>query len=285
MSNLLPVVIFGAAIIALVSLLGAIFGKKNRKRRLGYFLGGIVTTLVAAIFFGTQLQDRAESAGFASFSDQAEAERAGVSDAAQWEALKAEEAEKVAEAIAPVVALVTEATQAIPSDFDMPAPIPADALTEPLRKEVLAYARFYWVVDQIEANCHYLGQRSNIEKIDPGTGVSGWVAWASMKADHPNYAEYLAITDAVAGVVQTVGEEAFCPEMYRLLGPGGDLMDEAIKVNGLIDPEIFDRYEVKVEDGILWSSRDYCERRFHLEPPAQQDMHDLACKEAKEQGF
>lgn len=286
MSNILPLVVIFAFFAALVTLVMAVFGKMNRKRRFGYFLISVVIVGVAASMFVDQLQKEAEAEGFTSFSERAEANRAGVVDADVWRAQVAENSGRLNAAMQPLVQLVTEVTQGIPDSFERHGPVlPYEKIMETLPEDVMSYARFYWTVDQIEANCHYLGQRSNIEMLDPDTGVRAWAGIVEMKGEHPSRSALVAIFDTVSGAVESLGEDVVCPEMYRLLGPNGTIMSKAVRINALIDPVIFDRYEVREEDGVLWSKRDYCERRFYLQPPAQQDMHDLVCEEAKQQKF
>lgn len=286
MLNILPFVVILALLAAVVTLLGAVFGKKNRKRRLGYSLISFVVLVAASTMFAMLLEEEAEAEGFTSVSERAEAHREGITDAEVWKAKREEKAARTDEALKPLVNLVDEVTKGIPGSFEQYGPVlPYEKLMEPLPQDVMAYARFYWTVDQIEGNCRFLGQRSNIEMLDPDTGVSAWVGTVELRPEHPSRAEWKAVYDTVSGAVETLGEDVVCPEMYRMLGPNGTLMGDAVKINALIDPAIFDRYEVRQDDGVLWSKRDYCDRRYFLQPPEQQDMHDLACQEAKEQGF
>lgn len=186
----------------------------------------------------------------------------------------------------PLLALVEEVTKGLPSRFgDDPELKSFNNLDGPMPKEALRYARFYWTLDSIEGECEYLGQRTNIEMLDPGLSVTVRAGLPFSDPSHPDREAYMAIYGLVSNTIEEVGEEDACAEMYRLLGPNGALMEEAVKINGLIDPEMLEKYAVTTEDGVMWSKRDYCEREFHLQPPADRDWHDAICKKAKEQPF
>jgi len=178
---------------------------------------------------------------------------------------------------------VMQATESLPSRFADVGIVPASHQDRPLPPDVLAYARFYWTLDRIEGNCEFLGQRSNVEMVEPS--VQTLLTYAMLNENHPDRLEYIKIVDLVDGAEEEIGEDALCPAMYEMLGPNGTLMGTAIKINDLLEDELRHKYQVRIEDGILWSTRDYCERRFHLQPPADQAWHDFTCEKAKEQKF
>lgn len=293
MSYALAFVVLGAAVVAVISLIGAVFGKKNRGRRFLYVVGCFAVAVFAMVGITFIVEGEATSAGYADLGDQQAATAAGFTDPEAWKVHKAEVAAakaktdaRNAEALKPVVAYVTSAVGGIPARFEDHGPrIGIKRLMDPMPADVLDYAKFYWVADRIEGNCKYLGQRSAIEMVDPDTGVNAWVSAVMMREEHPNAPDYLAVNAEIDGAAEEFGEPVFCPAMYALLGPNGTLMPDAIKINALLEPAIADKYEVKVADGVIWSSRDYCDRGFYLEPPKQQDAHDYICGEAKEQPF
>lgn len=181
------------------------------------------------------------------------------------------------------VALVTETTEALPDHFANDGPARSEELEGPLPTDVLAYARFYWTVDAVEGACSSLGQRTNIEMVAPE--ISTRLVYPSMREEHPDHAEFLRIYEFFDAAVTELGEDVVCPAIYELLGPGGTLMPAALSINGLLEDDLAAKYEVREGDGVIWSDRDYCERRYYLEQPADQAMHDLVCARAKEQGF
>lgn len=189
-----------------------------------------------------------------------------------------------AETLTDIEAFVTEVTDKLPSRFEERPMIHGDAIfTTPLPGDVYAYARFYWTVDNIEGVCAYLGQRSNIEVIPEQVNVR--LVGPNMSETHPDRAEYMRIFQMFDAAVETTGEVELCLSMYRLLGPNGSLMPAAMAINQLLDPEDFDRWQLTMKDGVVWSSRDYCERRFFLEPPADEAGHKFICDKAKRQPF
>ena len=293
MTYAITVVILATLVVGVLSLIGAIFGKKNRRRRLLYVLGSAVVFIFAVVGLTFLIEGDATSAGFASLVDQQQAKEAGFTDPLAWTTHKEEVAAaradtdaKNAEALKPVIDYVTAATKAIPSAFADHGPrVNIDSLMEAMPADVMAYARFYWIADRIEGNCQFLGQRSVIEMVDPDTGVMAWAMAASTRENHPNYQDYRAVNAQIDGVAGQFGESVFCPTMYKLLGPDGTLMPDAVRINALLEPAIAAKYEVKAADGVLWSSKDYCDRGFYLEPPKQRDAHDYICAEAKKQDF
>ena len=183
-----------------------------------------------------------------------------------------------------IEAFLTRVTRDLPNRFEeRPMLFGNDVFTTSLPGDVLAYARFYWTVDIIEGVCSFLGQRTNIEMVDQGTQTR--LVGPTMQETHPDRGEYMSVFDLFDSSVETIGEDALCSSMYKLLGPNGSLMSSAMAINGLLDPDDADRWQVRVEDGVLWSSRDYCQRRYYLEPPSNQTSHDAICKEAEEQPF
>jgi hypothetical protein len=281
-------------------LVQAVFAKGRRKSRLLRSGVAFLAVIGSLVGFSIGTDQEAQDQGFLDSIDRRHASEAGYTDPTAWaevrggvEASTQAEAKtdavaktKAAKALEDVVAYVTEVTHNLPSHFeDHGNMIPEEARMKPLTDEVHAYARFYWTVDSIENNCRFLGQRTNVQLLDPSNGVTSWVSTASMVTDHPNYAEYVAIFERFETAVSELGEAPVCSAMYRLLGPNGSLMEEALDINGLIDPEVLYRYEVLAEDGVLWSSKDYCQRRFYLEEPAQPSLHEAECREADAQDF
>lgn len=190
----------------------------------------------------------------------------------------------MAESLAKIEAFVTEVTEKLPVRFESRPMIHGDAVfTTALPGDVYAYARFFWTVDNIEGVCSFLGQRSNIEMVPQEVNVR--MVGPAMNEDHPDRGEFMRIYEMFDSSVEPIGETDLCASMYRLLGPNGSLMPAAIAINRLIDPDDLKRWEVATKDGVLWSSKDYCERRYYLEPPGDQAWHDSICAEADEQPF
>lgn len=284
----------------LLCLLGVVFRKGKRKKALAASAVALVVTLGSLVAFGAANDSDARALGFLDNVDRMHAKEAGYTDPGAWAGVR--EAHQAAsrvdanvaavahagttQALDAIVAYVAEVTHNLPSSFrDHGNMIPEEVRMQPLADDVLAYARFYWTVDSIENNCQFLGQRTNIQILAPDNGVTSWVATASTAPKHPNYAEYFGIFEKFEAAVTELGEATVCPAMYRLLGPNGSLMEDALDINGLIDPEELNMWEVRVEDGVLWSSRDYCERRYYLEHEPQQPLHDQVCNQAKSQDF
>jgi hypothetical protein len=201
----------------------------------------------------------------------------------------------IAAALRDLVGLVETSATSLPDQFEERGlrALSSKNMMRPLPDDVMAYAKFFWVIDEIEAHCTHLGQRSNIEMLDPSNGVHAWSMMPMSTAipglegkPHPNRSDYLAVVEVVSKAIASAGESATCAEMYRLLGPNGSLMSPlALDISNLLDPANLDLWEVTPEDGVLWSSRDYCEREHYLRAPADQAMHDMICAKAKEQPF
>lgn len=178
---------------------------------------------------------------------------------------------------------VSQFVKEIPSGFPNVGIVSSKHGQQPLPGAVLAYARFYWALDRIEGNCEFLGQRSNIEMVDPP--ISTLVTYAEINEKHPDHKEYLRIAELIDGAEETLGEDTLCPAMYEMFGPDGSLMAGVLNINGLLEDGLRRQYEVRVEDGVLWSMRDYCERKYYLQPPAAPEFHKYACEKAKRQKF
>jgi hypothetical protein len=281
-------------------LLRSLFAKGQRRRALKFAALSLLLTIGSIIGFGFATDQEARDAGFLGTTDRRQAIEAGYPDPLAWAPIREgrraallEEADALAvqvaqrdEALAEVIDLVTKSTQGLPTIFRAHGnKITEDARMQPLAPDALGYARFLWVVDSIENLCRYLGQRSNVEILDPANGIQSWIATAEADPNHPDHAEYLTILGQLSDAVSNLGEDVVCPAMYALLGPGGTLMNDALAINGLIDPMELHRHEVRVEDGVLWSSRDYCERRYYLQNGGQESLHEAACEEAEVQGL
>lgn len=179
---------------------------------------------------------------------------------------------------------IEEVTQALPQDI--PARRNVHGMSEQaMPADIAGYARFVWMVDRVEGNCRLLGKRSNIEVINPSLGVTGWVFAASFEG-HPNHGDLIAVEQRIDGFFRELGEDAFCALAYELLGPNGSAVGPTLRLNALMTSADLRTYEIRREDGVIWSARDYCERRYFLvTPPANQGFHDLACQQAQEQNF
>ena len=176
---------------------------------------------------------------------------------------------------------ITDITQALPRHLTA---LPHGSSERAMPPDILAYARFFWMVDRVEGNCRYLGQRSNIEMIDRANGASD-LPFVAMLPGHANFEEYLSVIHRVDSLFEDLGEPVFCPLVYRLLGPNGQLVEATMRINNFMSPDTRESYEIHPEDGAIWSLRDYCERGFFLAPPANQSMHDFSCRRAEEQEF
>ena len=188
-----------------------------------------------------------------------------------------------AESLDEIRAFVTKVTNDLPIRFDGKGFASPKQMEGHLPSDIMAYARFYWALDNIEGVCEFIGQRSNIEMVEPR--IINFLAYPELRDEHPDRQEYIRISELFDKAVETIGEDTLCPDMYRMFGPNGNLMGNVLRINGLLGPKLRNKYMVHVEDGVLWSTRDYCERRFHLEPPANQAWHDFTCAKAKEQKF
>lgn len=275
--------------------------QKGKRRRALLGTGVAVAAACASLVgFGIATDHEAKEQGFLSSIDRSDAKAAGYTYPIYWAkdrdarqaatnaGVEADTVRKIRalEALNAVVAYVAEVTRDMPSRFeDHGKMIREEERMQPLAADVLAYARFYWTVDSIENNCQFLGQRTNIQILEPSNGVTSWVATASGYPRHPNYPEFVGIFEKFATAVKELGATEVCGSMYALLGPNGSLMEDALAINDLIDPELVYLWEVRAEDGVLWSSKDYCDRRYYLQEPAQQSVHDTICAEAKAQDF
>lgn len=299
MSSVYVVALLVTALGAVICVLGAVFWRGRRKKSLGWVVLLLMAAIASGVAFHYASEGEAIEAGFEGYGDRRHANDAGYTDPEAWAKVREErQATQRAEAKAAAAAkgeedraveelasYVAKVTHDLPNRFnDYGIMVPEDERMQPLADDVMAYARFYWTVDSIETNCQFLGQRTNIQILSRDNGVGSWVATVSMSRDHPNYPEYFSLYEKFQMAVSKLGEAVVCPAMYRLLGPNGRLMEDALDINGLIDPEVLYQYKVRVEDGVLWSSKDYCDRRYYLEQ-GQQQMHDVACDEAKEQDF
>ena len=133
--------------------------------------------------------------------------------------------------------MVTSATRGLPNQFTASIPT-QEQLQEPLPPDALAYAKFYWALDRIGGDCGDVERRSNIELLDPYNGVLTRVTVAMLSEDHPDFGLYKSINELIDDAVEQAGEDVVCGEMYRLLGPSGSLMQDAMTINQLIDPAL-----------------------------------------------
>jgi|TARA_A100001391_G_scaffold51157_1_gene31209 hypothetical protein len=150
----------------------------------------------------------------------------------------------------------------------------------PMSEDVAAYARFVWTVERVAGNCENLDIKPVVYAVDPLGDA--WQFAASMDG-HPDFQSFLDVIQPVDEFYEKTGAIDFCGTGYRLLGPDGDLMPLAMDLNALLAYP--DEDEVTVAEGVLWSSREYCETEFHLQPPANEAMHELSCDLAASQGF
>lgn len=180
---------------------------------------------------------------------------------------------------------VAKVVNELPTSFQRRGTMKEDQLKKEFDPDVLAYARFYWTMEYIDGSCEHLGKRSNIEQLATDTGVLQWIDYATINDGHPNQKDLLEIMQVIEDTAETAGEAEFCGAMYGLLGPNGSLMKQAVRINNLIDKRLLQKYKVNVEDGVLWSYKDYCDRKFHLQPPANEGMHQHVCQQAAVQKF
>jgi guanyl-specific ribonuclease Sa len=280
-------------VLLVVGLWGLVFWRGRRRRALWYPLAAV---LLAVISVAVAPMPEKPAAGGQAVASAAAPETANQPPSVSTQpANQPEVTEQTPAELQELIDLVETAAGGLPDRFEDRGPqvVRFENMLRPLPDDVMAYAKFFWVVDEIEIGCPHLGQRDNIEMLAPSNGVHTWslmpistgIAALDGKPHH-NHTDYLAVRAVVLNAIANAGEDTVCAEMYRRLGPSGSLMSHlATDVSNLLDPTTLDRWEVKPEDGVLWSSRDYCEREYYLRAPADQAMHDMICAKAKEQPF
>jgi hypothetical protein len=82
--------VFFASALVFLAAIGALFVARIRRRAGWTALASFVVAIVSLVQIGSALDKEAKRAGFADLADQNRAREAGISDAAEWQALRGE---------------------------------------------------------------------------------------------------------------------------------------------------------------------------------------------------